>query len=44
VGLAKEKQGKTEEGTAMVEASHPMMDRQTLAGSPYIELCRVPSD
>lgn len=44
VGLAKEKQGKIEEGTAMVEASHPMLDPQALAGSPYTELCRVRPD
>ncbi len=44
VGVAKEKRGELEEGSAMVEASHPMIDPRALAGSPYIELCRVPPD
>jgi len=42
VGVAKERQGATVEGAAMVEASHAMLDPSNLEGSPYLELCRYP--
>ena len=44
VGLARERQGDTATGSAMVEASHALITQRNLAGSPYPKLCRLPEE
>jgi len=44
VGVARERQGDLATGSAMVEASHALIDERNLAGSPYAKLCRLPED
>jgi hypothetical protein len=42
VGIAREQQGAVAEGAALVTASHELLDPSSLAGTPYLELCRFP--
>ena len=41
-GLAKEQEGNVVAGSAMVEASHPLIAEYDFGDSPYPKLCRVP--